>query len=302
MHRGSVAWFQPIGRAPAPRGGWLPRDVARAYLPDPTAVAAEIQSQLLANLNITAELEVLPEETFLSTVDEGRADGIHLLGRSASIPEISALLDPHFGAGASREFGEPIDALVDALTAGAGTVEPTERSSAYTEANGQLRSNVPMIPIAHAGSLPVFRADVETAIASPVRTERFAAMTPGDRRQLVWLAADEPEGLFCADETSPVAHLACAQASEGLLAFDAGGAALVQALATACEPVPELTSWTCALRSGVAFHDGATLDANDVVLSFASAWDAEHSMHAGRTGAFQPFVDTFGGLLNPPAS
>jgi ABC-type transport system substrate-binding protein len=118
----------------------------------------------------------------------------------------------------------------------------------------------------------------------------------------VWLAADEPEGLYCADETSSVAQLACAQVSEGLLAFDAGSTAVRPALATACEPVPELTSWTCTLRSGVRFHDGASLDSNDVVLSFAVSWDAEHPLHAGRTGAFQPFVDTFGGMLNAPAS
>lgn len=278
------------------------RDVVRPYLPDPTAIAAEIQTQLLANLNITAELQVLPEETFLATVDEGRADGIHLLGRSASVADVSSLLDPHFGAGASREFGEPIDGLVDALTTGAATVDEAARSSAYTAANEAIRSEVPMVPIAHAGSLPVFRTDVDAAVASPVRTERFAAMTPGDRRQLVWLAADEPEGLYCADETSSVAQLACAQAQEGLLAFEPGSAAVGPALATACEPVPELTIWTCALRSGVAFHDGSNLDANDVVLSFAAQWDAEHPLHAGRSGGFEPFIDTFGGLLNPPAT
>jgi peptide/nickel transport system substrate-binding protein len=278
------------------------RDVARPYLPDPTAVATEIQAQLLANLNITAELEVMPEETFLSTVDQGGADGIHLLGRSASVPEVSDLLDPHFGAEASREFGDPIDAVVDALTTGAATIDETARTTVYTEANNVLRSNVPMIPIAHAGSLPVFRADVEPATTSPVRGERFATMTPGDRRQFVWLTADEPEGLYCADETSSVAQLACAQLSEGLLVFEPGSAAVQPALATACVPVPELTSWTCTLRSGVTFHDGANLDANDVVLSFAAAWDAEHPLHAGRSGEFGAFVDTFGGLLNPPPS
>ena len=70
-------------------------------------MATELQAQLLANLDIRAELEAMPEETFLDTVDNGGADGIHLLGRAASIPEVSSLLEPHFGAGASREFGAP---------------------------------------------------------------------------------------------------------------------------------------------------------------------------------------------------
>ena len=46
-----------------------------------------------------------------------------------------------------------------------------------------------MIPIAHAGSLPVFRADVEPALTSPMRTERFATIrlpsSPANVRQML---------------------------------------------------------------------------------------------------------------------
>jgi len=276
------------------------RDTPRPYLPDPTGVATALQSQLLANLGITAELEVLPDDTFLTTIDEGRADGIHLLGRTASVPEVSTLLDPHFGASASREFGEPIDAIVDALAAGAATVDDTARTDAYTAANEAIRANVPMIPIAHAGSLAGYRADVDGAIASPLGEERFAGMLPGDRSQLVWLAPDQPNGLYCADETSDAARLVCSQMTEGLYAFGPDDASAVPALALRCEPNPELTTWTCSLRPDVTFQDGATLDANDVVLSFAAQWDADHPLHRGREGRFEPFLDIFGGFLNPP--
>jgi ABC-type transport system substrate-binding protein len=275
------------------------RDIARPYLPDPTGVATELQAQLLANLNITAELEVLPEDTFLETVDNGGADGIHLLGRIASLPEVSNLLDPHFGAAASREFGAPDAAIVDALTAGTASIDEAARTDAYTAANDAIHATVPMIPIAHAGALTGYRADVDGAVASPLGLERFAALTPGDRRQLVWLAASEPGGLYCTDETDAVAQLVCAQLTEGLYAFDPASAAVSSWLATGCEPNADLTTWTCSLRPEVRFHDGSALDANDVVLSFAAAWDADHPLHRGRTGAFEPFVEVFGGLLNP---
>lgn len=276
------------------------RALPRPYLPDPTGVATELQAQLLATLNVRAELEVIPDDTFLGMVDRGESDGIHLLGRVASIPDASELLDPHFGTGSSREFGESIDAVVNALTIGATTSESGAREAAYAEANEAIRAAVPMIPIAHAGALTAYRADVDGALASPVGLERFAAMTPGDRSQFVWLAAEGPPGLYCADETARTAQLACSQLAEGLYAFRVGSATPIPLLAESCEPNPELTSWTCALRAGVAFHDGATLDANDVVLSFAVAWDAEHPLHAGREGTFEPFVEVFGGLLNPP--
>ena len=44
----------------------------------------------------------------------------------------------------------------------------------------------------------------------------------------------------------------------------------------------------------------ATLDANDVVLSYAVQWDAAHPLHLGRDGSFTYFPSLFGGFLNPP--
>ena len=76
----------------------------------------------------------------------------------------------------------------------------------------------------------------------------------------------------------------------------------IPALAEKCEPNAELTTWTCTLRAGVTFHDGATLDANDVVLTYAVQWDAEHPLHKGRDNSFTYFPGLFGGFLNPPAA
>ena len=61
-------------------------------------------------------------------------------------------------------------------------------------------------------------------------------------------------------------------------------------------------TWTCTLREGVTFHDGAALDANDVVVSYAAQWDTQHPLHVGRSGAFEYFPGLWGGFLNPPAS
>lgn len=276
------------------------RDVVRTYLPDPTGVAVGLQRQLLDNLNIRAALEVIPEDAYLAFVDEGRADGIHLLGRNVSIPDASSLLDPHFGVRATREFGQPYDEIAAALATGAATTDEATRTTAFATANLAIRTQVPMIPVAHAGSMTAYRADVDGARSSPMRLESFAAMAPGSRRQFTWLTSTEPKGLYCPDETDPAAQLVCAQLTEGLYAFDPGSASVSPALAEECQPNPELTIWTCTLREDVVFHDGATLDANDVVLSFAVQWDAEHPLHRGRAGLFQPFIDTFGGLLNAP--
>jgi ABC-type transport system substrate-binding protein len=76
---------------------------------------------------------------------------------------------------------------------------------------------------------------------------------------------------------------------------------LTPALAEACTPNKALNVWTCTIRPGVTFHDGSTLDANDVVMSYALRWDAAHPLHRGREGTFRGFQDRFGGFLHPPA-
>ncbi len=274
------------------------REAARPYLPDPTGIAQELKTQLLDNLGIRAELVVVPDDTFLMDVDGGKLDGIHLLGQDASYPDVTAFLDPRFGPGTSNEFGKKFADIGKALASGNSTADPGKREAAYARANNAIRTHVPMIPVARAGSAAAYRADVDGAAASPLRLERFASMTPGDRRQLVWLTTAEPGGLYCADESDAVSDLVCAQLSESLYAYDPTSASTTPSLATKCEPNPELTIWTCTLRSGVLFHDGATLDANDVVLSYAAQWDAEHPLHRGREGAFRTFATSFGGLLN----
>ncbi|MEO6060231.1 MAG: ABC transporter substrate-binding protein, partial [Candidatus Limnocylindria bacterium] len=70
------------------------------------------------------------------------------------------------------------------------------------------------------------------------------------------------------------------------------------ALATECTANDDATVWTCALRSGVTFHDGARFDANDVVLSYAVQWDKAHPLHIGRTGSFEYWGAFWAAFLN----
>ena len=58
-------------------------------------------------------------------------------------------------------------------------------------------------------------------------------------------------------------------------------------LATECTANDDASVWTCALRTGVVFHDGSTLDANDVVVSWQAGLDGRSPLHVGNTGAFE---------------
>ncbi len=276
------------------------RDVVRSYLPNPTVVATDLQAQLKENLGIDTEIEVQESGTFLDNADAGKLDGIHLLGWGADYPDMTNFLDYHFGAGASAQFGDKFDDITSALQEGGQGASDAARQPAYEAANNAIKLHAPMVPIAHGGSGLAYRADVQDAHASPLGNEYFAVMTPGDRSQFVWIQNGEPPGLYCADESDGEALRVCEQVLESLYAYEIAGTAAVPSLATECAPNADLTQWTCTLRDGVTFHDGATLDANDVVLSYAVQWDASHPLHKGRDGSFTYFPSLFGGFLNPP--
>lgn len=111
----------------------------------------------------------------------------------------------------------------------------------------------------------------------------------------------EPISLYCPDETDGESLRGCEQVVESLYRYEIGGTAVQPSLAEICSPNADLTEWTCTLRKGVKFHDGSTLDANDVVMSLLVQWDASHPLHKGNTGAFTYFSSLWGGLLNAPA-
>ncbi len=276
------------------------RDVVRSYLPEPQVVAQDIQAQLRDNLGINAEIDVQESGTFIANANAGELDGIHLLGWGADYPDVTNFLDFHFGSGASPQFGDHFDDVTSALADGASTAVDSERQAAYETANNAIREHVPMIPVVHAGSGTAFKADVDGAHASPLGNENFSVMDPGGRDTFVWMQNAEPIGLYCADETDGESLRACEQTMESLYAYEVGGTAPIPSLATECTPNDDLTVWTCSLREGVQFHDGSAFDANDVVLSYAVQWDADHELHQGNTGDFTYFSAFFGGFLNPP--
>jgi peptide/nickel transport system substrate-binding protein len=274
------------------------RTKVRSYLPSPTQVATDIQSQLKDNLGVNIKLVVEKDDTYLNDEATGKFP-MFLLGWGADYPDVTDFLDVHFGNGANSGFGKKFDDITKALAAGASEPDQTKRAQDYTDANNLVRTHVPMIPLVHGASATAWKKDVQGAHSSPIGSEYFYVMTPGDRQQLVWSQGSEPSGLYCGDESDGDALRICSQVFDSLYNYKVGGLDPEPALATSCDPSTDLTSWTCKLRDGVQFQKGGTLDANDVVDSMAAQWDVKNPNHVGNLGANWYFPTLFGGCLNP---
>jgi ABC-type transport system substrate-binding protein len=274
------------------------RNVSRVYLPTPDQVAQEIQAQL-AEIGVNVRIEQMESTTFIDESSAGNL-GFYLLGWGADYPDATNFYDYHFANENNSQFGTLFDDIVEPLRAAGQTSDVEERNRLYAEANAALKQHVPMIPVAHGTSAVAFQAGVQNAMTGPLSNEPFYLMDPG-KDTLVWVQNAEPAALWCSDETDGESLRACQQIYEPLLNYEPGGVEVVPYLAESYEVNEDATEYIFTLREGVTFHNGATLDANDVVASFAAQWDAEDPNYKGRTTTFEYFGAFFGAHLNAPA-
>ena len=272
------------------------RDTVRLSNPAPNEIAADVQAQL-AEVGVKVKLEVLESATFYAETGAGRLP-MFISGWVPDFLDTSNYLNLYFGNGAAPRFGEPVPAVGEALAQASVTYDSPERAAMFAQANNALRDAIIMVPLGHGASNLGFKSDVTGAHASPIADENFAVMDPGGRGKLVFVGSVEPASLFCADEGDNDAFRVCSQISEGLYGIKTGGTEPEPVLATGCTPSKDKLTWTCTIRKDVMFHNGASLDATDVVDSFVARWDCASPMHKGRTSVFQywPF---FSGFLNP---
>jgi len=262
------------------------RETPRAYLPDPVAVATDIQAQLAA-VGIRVTLDVQEAGGYIGKLLSGELRGASFSAALPDYPEAWNSLGIDFGSTSGPAHGDQYPRLVALLDEAQRESDPAARAALFTQINNEIRSQVPVVPIANGASLIAARAPVSGLVASPVAMERFATVRVEGSDTFTWLQGGEPAGLYCMDEEDREAVRICAQVMEGLYGYAEGGTAAEPRLATGCVASADGLVVECALRRDVRFHNGARLDAGDVLDSFAAAWDCTHPLHIGRTGDFR---------------
>ncbi len=273
------------------------RDVFRVYLPEPSVVAVELQTQLAENLGIDVNVVVMESGEFIAESTDGNLDGLYMLGWGADYPHATNFLDFHFGV-SNPQFGDPFPEIYEPLEEAAQIADSAVAAPLYEQANNAIKELIPMVPLAHGAAADAARADVGNAYTPPFGSTLMALLDPADRDIVVYMQNNEPISLYCADETDGESLRPCQQVVEPLLQYELDSGDTRPALATGCEGNEDATVWTCTLREGVKFHDGSMLDANDVLASWGAGIDASNPYHTGNTGGFDYYSYLWDGLMN----
>jgi ABC-type transport system substrate-binding protein len=274
------------------------RDVFRVYLPEPALVAVELQTQLRENLGIEAEVVVMESGEFIAESSVGNLNGFFMLGWGADYPHVTNFLDFHFGQ-ATESFGDPLPEIYEILVEAAQIASAEESAPLYEQANNAIRELVPMVPIAHGIAANAALPTLEGAYTPVFGAPDFSLMNPGSDT-LVFMQNGEPISLYCGDETDGESLSACQQVMETLYRYKTDSGDVEPELATECVSNEDATEFVCTLREGVLFHDGTTLDANDVVVSWTAGLDASSPLHTGNTGTFDYYAYLWDQLMNVP--
>ena len=172
-------------------------DSVTGFTPQPIETATDIQAQL-AEIGITAKIVTLDRTTFKSERKAGKLSGILYGGFNADYLEPSDFLKWLF-VDVPRRFGTVDTSISAPINAAVLTADPARREAYYAQANDAIRNLVPLVPLVQASAIAAARSDITGFVASPLEYELAAPVSAPGRSTLVWTVADEPLGLWCAD-------------------------------------------------------------------------------------------------------
>ena len=273
------------------------RDVVRAYLPNPGIIANDIQQQL-SEIGIIADVQVVESGSFIASALSGN-EPLHILGWHADFPDASNFLTCCHGPN-NRQMGTPYPEVYEPLIAAGQVIDAEQRMELFRQVADGMASAVPWVPFGHSGAADVWQARIVGVHPGVLDgTEEFSRLEDPDDDNIIYMQNAEPISLYCNDTWDGETFRACHQVQEALLDFALGDVEVIPGLAESWDVSDDGTVWTFHLREGVLFHDGSSLDANDVVASWQASADCASPNHTGTGQGFGIYLSVFQQFINP---
>ena len=246
------------------------RDVSRSHLPNPKDTVAVLQQELNTNLGIQTEVFYLDSGQFFTQLSDGELDGLYLLGWTSDYLHPYNLLHELFTS-STPYVGDPYPDIISLLQT---AKDDPFNTVIYAQINDQIRADIPLIPLANSSQYHAASRSLSDVTLTPFGSFYLNQMSSG-KGEINLLIPSEPYHVYCGVEYN---ISFCSQVVESLMGYDSEGN-VVLVLAERWESSDFGLEWTFHLKPGVLFHNGKTLDANDVVMTFTALIDAGSPYH-----------------------
>jgi peptide/nickel transport system substrate-binding protein len=158
---------------------YVPTEVSRPYMPNPSEIAAVIADDLKA-AGINAEIVSRPwNGGYKDDVQKLGKQDMHLLGWTGDYNDGGNFVGTFFGR-AKKEFGFTEQSLFDEIAAADAVVDPGKHADAYKQVNRDIMSKyLPAIPVSHSPPAIVVSSKISGLVPSPLTDERFDTVSKG---------------------------------------------------------------------------------------------------------------------------
>ncbi len=268
-------------------------DILTRYSPAPKQVAEYIRTQM-TEVGISITIHPMTTEEYTTALNEGTL-GFFLGNLHAEYPDVSSFYNQAFSL-TSKQLGTVDTNMSKEIDAANKSTDPDIRQQHYDIVNRLIKDQVPVIPVAYVNSAVANRVTVENVVVGSF-VEDFSEMS-SLTDLITFTQQSKPKSLWPADEEDIDTLRVATLLYDTLVDYSYLSNEITPALADYWAPNADATVWTFTLKYDVKFSNGAALDANDVVATFASLWDAKSISHVGRSAKFTVFKRFFGQFLN----
>jgi peptide/nickel transport system substrate-binding protein len=268
-------------------------DILTRYSPAPKQIAEYIRTQL-AEVGISISIHPMSTAEYIKALNEGTL-GFFLGSLHAEYPDVSSFYNQAFSV-TSKQLGAVDANMAKEIDAANKSTDPNIRQQHYDIVNRLIKDQVPIIPVAYVNSAVANRVTVENVVVGSF-AEDFSEMS-NLSDLITFTQQSKPQSLWPADEEDIDTLRVATLLYDTLVDYSYLTNEITPALADYWSSNDDATVWTFTLRYGVQFSNGSFLDANDVVATFTSLWDAKSINHVGRNAQFTVFQRFFGQFLN----
>ncbi len=261
-------------------------------IPEPSQVASELAAEL-KSAGVKVKLKPLPSAEFQQAWMAGEL-GLYLAAFKPDYPDANSFFETFFLQD-NPMIGKTDAAIAREIKTLMASTDPSIIQASADVINNWVKQSVVLIPLVHTNEVLGFRAVVGSIIAGPFG-ENFSSMTINDQN-LAFMQANPASNLWPVDLSPNDDRRTARLVFDTLTTFDLTGVGVLPGLADSWSSNASMTEWTFMLRYDVAFKNGALLDANDVVATFAAQADAGNPNHRPEVN-YDYYRRFFGNFLN----